>query len=100
MTQRDLFEATIQERFEAFHASHPEVAAYLVALAFEVRRRGFRHYGMRALYERTRWHFQIEREMGDEFKLNDHYHSRYARLLMKEHPDLDGFFELRQLKAA
>ncbi len=38
--------------------------------------------------------------MGEDFKINDHYLSRYARKLMEEHPELDGLFELRELKAA
>lgn len=91
---------TIQERFDIFHASHPDVYAYLVALAFEVKRKGFRRYGIRPLCERVRWHFQIEKDMGEDFKINDHYLSRYARKLMEEHPELDGLFELRELKAA
>lgn len=90
---------TIQERFEDFHKRHPEVYAYLVALCFELRRRGFHHYGMRAIYERARWHFQVEKDLGEEFKLNDHYHSRYARLIMANYPEeLGDFFELRELK--
>lgn len=34
-----------------------------------------------------------------DFKLNDHYHSRYARLILATHPEFDGFFEIRELKA-
>jgi len=89
---------SIQQRFERFHKKHPEVLTYLVALCYELRRRGWQHYGIRSLWERTRWHFQVEKELGAEFKLNDHYHSRYARLILKEHPDLEGFFELRELQ--
>lgn len=90
--------ATIQERFEEFNREHPEVYTYLIALVYEVLRKGYSHYGIRTLWERMRWHFHIEK--GDnEFKLNDHFHSRYARKIMAEHPDLDGFFELRELKA-
>lgn len=92
-------ERTIQERFEDFHGRHPEVYAYLVALCFELQRRGFRHYGVRSLWERARWHFQVEKDLGEEFKLNDHYHSRYARLIMSKHPELNGFFELRELRS-
>jgi len=101
MTQATLpFEATIQERFEQFHAAHPEVYAYLVALCQELRRRGFQRYGIKSLWERARWHFQVERELGEEWKLNNNYHSRYARKIMAEHPELSGFFEVREIKAA
>lgn len=90
--------SSIQERFERYHRDHPEVFACLVHLAYEVKGKGFRHYGIKSLFERVRWHFQIEQGL-EEFKLNNNYHSRYARLIIQEFPDLDGFFELRDLQA-
>ena len=101
MADQDDVLLTIQERFEDFHKRHPEVYAYLVALCFELKRRGFRHYGVRPLYERARWHFQVEKDLGEEFKLNDHYISRYARLIVAQYPEEFGeLFELRRLRAA
>ena len=94
------FAGTIQDRFEAYDAAHPEVYAHLLHLALDLRRRGWKHYGIRSLWERTRWHFQVEREMGEDFKMNDHFHSRYARMLMDRNPELADFFELRELKAS
>lgn len=94
------FDGTIQEAFERFHAEHPEVETYLIALAHEVKRKGHQRYGIGALWERLRWHFQIEIGLGDDFKLNNNFRSRYARKIMHEHPDLDGFFEIRELRAA
>ena len=94
------FKQTIQERFEEFHKAHPEVYAYLLALCIELRGKGFKRYGIRSLWERVRWHFQVEKELGADFKLNDHFHSRYARKIVQNHPELDGFFELRELRAA
>jgi len=98
-TQDNLFDLSIQERFEQYHIEHPEVYAYLIRLAREVRGRGFIHYGVKTLWERLRWHFQIEK--GDEeFKLNNNFHSRYARKLMRDFPDeFGGFFETRELRS-
>lgn len=88
----------IQARFEAFDRDHPEVYEKIVSLIRQLQRRGFQRYGIKSLFEQVRWHFRVER--GDEeFKLNNNYHSRYARKIIREHPDLDGFFELRELKA-
>lgn len=91
-------EKTIQSQFEEFHRKHPEVYAYLVELAFAAYNKGFRHYGIGALWERMRWHFNIERDQGD-FKLNNNYRSRYARKIIAEHPVLEEFFEIRALRA-
>jgi hypothetical protein len=90
---------TIQQRFEEFDQANPEVYRYLCQLAREVQSKGFNRYGLQALWERARWHFEIENWELD-YKLNDHYVSRYARKMMTENPDLAGFFEIRRLKAA
>lgn len=87
---------TIQERFIDFHARHPEVMAKLIELIREVRGRG-KKCGIRTLWEKMRWSFEIERDAAADFKLNDHYHSRYARLILATHPEFDGFFETRRL---
>jgi hypothetical protein len=90
---------SIQERFESFDAAHPEVYGYLLSLCFDLRRRGWQHYGIKSLWERTRWHFQVEKDLGEEFKLNNNYHSRYARKIIAQYPEFEGFFELRELRA-
>jgi hypothetical protein len=100
MLSMDLTDQSIQTRFEAFHANHPEVYRAIVKLAFDLKTRGFRRYGLKSLFERVRWHFQIDLDLGEEWKLNNNYTSRYARKLMAEFPELEGFFEVRELKAA
>ena len=90
---------SIQQAFLNFDEAHPEVYEYLMRLTGEVRSRGFSHYGIGALWERMRWHFQIERVEGEEFKLNNNFRSRYVRKIIKEHPELADFFELRVLRA-
>lgn len=85
---------SIQERFEVFHAANPAIYKLLVSLARDVKRRGFDRYSMKAVFERARWHMNIEK--GDrEFKLNNNYHAPYARLIMAQENDLRGFFEIR-----
>ena len=99
MLQRNLFDLTIQERFEDYHERHPEVYGYLVSFARDLRRKGFNRYSIKTLGERLRWHMELDRDDCD-FKLNDHFHSRYARKLMADYPDEFGdFFELRELKS-
>jgi len=88
---------TIQERFVGYHATHPEVYAAIVRFARDVRAKGHRRFGIRVIWERARWFLSIERTEG-EYKLNDHYTSRYARLVMEQEPDLRDFFEVRNLR--
>ena len=99
VTQRGIRRGpSIAEAFWAFHESRPDVYALLVLLAREVKATGQARYGMKALFERARWHYVIERrELG--FVLNNNYTSHYARLIAQCEPDLEGFFELRRLRS-
>ena len=91
---------SIQHRFERFHLLHPEVYDELVTLARLAFVRGRRHIGIGQIFEVLRWERSL-RGLPDEtegFKLNNNYRSRYARLIMDREPDLDGVFEVRELK--
>ena len=85
----------IDARFAAFHERHPEVYAELAKLARIAQWQGHRRIGIRMLWEVMRWNLSIVQ--GRRVTLNDHFHSRYARLLMQE-KDLRGIFSLRQLR--
>lgn len=87
------------ERFEAFHAANPHVFEGLKELALKAAGKGYRKLGIRMIWEVLRWNRMMQtRDPNGDFKLNDHYHSRYARLLMEREPLLDGLFHLRELK--
>lgn len=89
---------TPQERFEAFHEANPHVYRALRLLALRLRRSGRRHYGMKGLFEVLRFDRALRTD-GDEFKLNNNYTAAYARKLMADEPELDGFFETRSSRA-
>ena len=58
------------------------------------------YLGIRTLWEVLRWRLTVEVEHApDDFRLNDHLTSRYARLVMEQEPDLVGVFELRELRS-
>ena len=103
MTQLSLFDCvplTAEERFQQFHQAHPEVLDEMLKRARLVKDRGFDRYSIKTLFEIVRWHFTFERDPTDEFKLNNNYHSRYARLLMERYPGEFGkFFETRELRS-
>ena len=84
-----------EQRFEAFHSHNPHVYRHIVEIALDLKSRGFTKGGIRMIYERLRWLYAIQTS-GDIYKLNDHFHSYYARLVMATVPALDGFFETRE----
>ncbi len=89
---------TMQERFAAYHARHPDVFGLFRRFAAEARAAGRARFGARAIMERIRWHYAVVRHDGEPFKINDSFTSRYARLLIEEDPGFAGFFELRRLR--
>lgn len=89
-------EASLQERFEAFHQANPHVYEALKQLALNLKRRGMERCGIAGLFEVLRYRYTLQTS-GDDYKLNNDYRSRYARLLMVQVPELRDFFETRCL---
>jgi hypothetical protein len=92
---------TIFERFCEFNTANPWVYYKLVELAKDLKARGYKHGAIGMLWEVLRWQHmtQTPHDPSSEFKLNDHYRSHYARLLMQHVPELKDFFETRQLRS-
>jgi len=93
---------SIQERFETFHHANPQIYAKLLEFALQMKRSGRReHYGVKALFERLRWHYDFEAQRtpgAGAFKINNDFTAYYARLLMENEPELRGFFQTRKAK--
>ena len=83
-----------------FHMDNPHVYQILVELARNLKAAGHKRLGIRMLWETMRYELMTDTIHPKGFKLNDHYHSRYARLIMEQEPDLDGIFETRKLRSA
>lgn len=92
---------SIQAQFEEFHAANPWVYNVLRKLALDLVAHGRRRIGIGMLFEVMRWHHHLSTVDPDsDFKLNNNYRSRYARLLMAQEPELVDVFEIRGLRAA
>ncbi len=92
----------LQERYEEWRAT-PDgqvVYQYIRDAALRLHRRGWRHYGVKALAEAARyeWSLQVGPDV-EGFRVNNNWTSRLARDLMANEPALVGFFELRELRA-
>lgn len=98
----------IQARFEAFHRDDPHVYRHLVYLAREHVRSEFLRALARLLeahdfnaphHRVVRWRMFVKTKGAEFFKLNDHFTSRYARLIEDREPDLRGLFRHRHLQS-
>lgn len=90
-----LIEGTIEYEFIKFHEKNPDVYQKLREYAIEMYYRQ-RRVGISLLWERVRWDMMDTK--GDKYKLPNNFRSRYARLLMKQEPELKGFFRTTQLR--
>jgi len=90
-------ETTAQRRFLAYHEAHPHIYEAMRASALDLRRRGWKHYGAKSVFEFLRFHTSVQASA--DYKLNNDYTSRYARLLMEREPELEGMFRTRRLRS-
>lgn len=90
----------IYRAFVDYHTANPDVYWTLVRLAREWKVAGHSKIGMKMLFEVTRWTFGLQpnKDPNEEFVLNNNYTAYYARLIMKHEKDLDGLFEIRELR--
>ena len=87
---------TQQDAFKSFHKHNPHVYDQLKTLALRLKSVGVKSYGIKALFEILRFNALLS--VDNNFQLNNNYAPLYARLLMKQEPDLAGFFKLRALQ--
>ena len=94
-------EDRIEADFREFHRRNPGVLLILERLAREWFSAGNRRVAIGMLWEVLRWQYnRITQDPSSTFKVNDHYHSRYVRLLLDLHPEWAEAFHTRALRAA
>ncbi len=91
---------TVAEQYADFIRVNGWVVDEVAERARKAKRHGIHRYGVRAILEPLRWRHVVE--LGEDqsgWKLNNNVMSRLARDVMERYPDLDGFFETRELRA-
>lgn len=91
---------SIQMEFENFHAANPQVLDELEDLALKWFRAGHNKVAIGMLWEVLRWRRGLLLIGVGDYKLNNNYRSRYARLLLNMHPEWITSIETRELRAA
>lgn len=72
-----------------------DIAALFEKLALEVREAGWKRFSSDAILHRIRWYHRIEKG-NRAFKANNNWTAPLARWFLERHPDMEGFFELRE----
>ncbi len=75
----------------------PDIYSLFVELSLKARRSGREHWGAAQVLGIVRWDFEVE---GDkEFKVPQQVAAFFARRVMREYPELDGFYRIRHQKS-
>lgn len=86
----------ILDAFIKHHRQNPAVWELFIKFALQAVHIGREHYSANAIFERIRWHVEIETK-GSEVKLGNNFRAYYARLFHLAYPEHDGFFRNRKL---
>lgn len=88
-------ETVIGSKARSFDVENPHVYELLKQFSAEVRRRGYDAYSINSVFERIRWHTDIE-TTNKTFKLSNNHRAYYARKLMALEREFEGFFDTRE----
>jgi hypothetical protein len=96
-TELDLNTFDCPTWFTLWMRENSHIVSEFVDRALYLRKIGRQRYAARTIIEAMRWDTDI-REVGGQFKINDHAITWLARYAMHREPSLAGLFELRKAK--
>jgi len=82
-----------------FHRANPHVLREIVQACLGMRAAGYTRWSINAAFEVVRYNAAL-RTTGTPYKLNNSHRAYYARWIMRDVPELRGFFETREGRAA
>lgn len=99
MVQPELWDqpSPADQKFWEFHKKNPQVFDELVKLCEQAKRAGRKRIGIKMMFEVLRWNRHMDTS-DEDFKLNNNYAPRYARILVEKHPEYNGLFETRRIR--
>lgn len=87
----------IKHKWWDFHKRNPHIYDLFCRFTWDVINAGHTHYSAKGVFERIRWHTDVETH-GETFKLSNNYTPYYARLFMHHNKQHEGFFRTKELK--
>lgn len=80
-----------------FDRENPHVYVMFSGFARQALGAGRERFGIAAIWERMRWEMAFTTD-GDEFKISNNHRAYYARRIMAENRDFEGFFITKQAR--
>lgn len=93
---------TLKEAFNAWIETDDGllVEKEAVRRARAIKARGLNRFATAAIFESIRYDWTVGLLGDGDYRLNNNHTAYMARYLMEKYQDLDGLFEIRELKAA
>jgi len=82
--------------FKTFHLANPAVWTLFQRFTFDAINAGRENYSAYAIFERIRWHTEIDTRDQDGLKLNNNFRPYYSRMFHVAYPQHNGFFPTRK----
>lgn len=92
-------ETTLLNRFTDFDTKNPQVYELFVRFTFEAIKRGHKRLSAWMIANRIRWETTIV-TANCEYKISNDYIAFYSRKFMKDYPQYNGFFKIKEMKRA
>jgi hypothetical protein len=95
----------IQDAFEQFNASNPQVYKLFTDQVLRAANAGKKRVSAKQILGHIRWEVFMQTKEptlfndAKQFKINDAYTSRYSRLFIKNHPEMESIFENRRIRS-
>ncbi len=99
MTFEESTGRTIDEAFTEFHKKNPVVYEYFCRYVQQILDKGKKLTSSKMILNRIRWEIYIELNSAEDYRINDAFTSRYARLFITDHPEHAELFEFRKLRS-
>lgn len=90
---------TLWERWTTYHEANPHILITLTNMAFKASRAGRKNIGIAMFIEVLRWENTIQTVQTNGFKIDSSLASIYARVIMRNNPELQGIFKLKKSEA-
>jgi hypothetical protein len=85
-------------KFKQFHKDNPQIYEAFKRFSYEIKNSGRAKYSHWMIANRVRWNFDTMIKGDYDFKLSNDYITIFARLLVWNCPEFEGFFTLKKCK--
>ncbi len=80
--------------FNKYDNENPQIWDAFVVTAFKAKSKGFKYFSAYMICNIIRWETSVGGN--DGFKISNNYQPDYARKMMRNYPEFDGFFRIRE----